>query len=245
MPELDTACVATIAIIIPMGPDEPEWPALMDDLAVCPAGTEVIVVAIIGSEIPIWLADIPPHLTHLSWHWCTAPQGRALQLNQGAKLATASYLWFVHADSRLTQQNIIALQQAIGQASGRLYYFDLSFYFDLSSANKSSRRLIINEWGAKFRSNVLGIPFGDQGLCLSRQQFESLGGYRTDLAFGEDHALVWAARFNGIPVYACRVKLATSAAKYQQYGWGTLTLRYQRMWLQQAYFLIHEHRKNR
>ncbi|MFT5879688.1 MAG: hypothetical protein ACI86X_000802, partial [Moritella sp.] len=45
-------------------------------------------------------------------------------------------------------------------------------------------------------------------------------GYRTDLAFGEDHARVWAARFNGIPVYACHVKLATSAAKYHQHGWG-------------------------
>jgi hypothetical protein len=239
MPEHVTASVETIAIIIPLGPDEPEWPALLDDLVVCPAGTEVIIVAIKNAEIPVWLADIPSHLTHLIWHWCTAPQGRALQLNQGAKLATARYLWFVHADSRLTQQNIVALQQAIGQASGRLYYFDLSFL------NKSNRRLIINEWGAKFRSNVLGVPFGDQGLCLARQQFERLGGYRTDLAFGEDHALVWAARFNGIPAYACHVKLATSAAKYQQYGWGTLTLRYQRMWLQQAYFLICEHRKNR
>jgi hypothetical protein len=101
----------------------------MDDLAVCSAGIEVIIFAINGAEIPGWLTNIPPYLTHLNWHWCTAPQGRALQLNQGAKLAAARYSLFVHADLRLTQKNIVALQKATGQ----LYYFDLSF------VNKSSR----------------------------------------------------------------------------------------------------------
>jgi len=228
-----------ISIIIPMGPDEPLKPELVEDLMFIPAGTEIIFVAVKGTYQPEWMGTIPMHLTHLRWFWLQAEKGRATQLNKGAEFATGEYLWFLHADSRLTLANVNALQQALSTAPDHLYYFDLYFI------DKCQRRLIINEWGAKFRSNVLGVPFGDQGLCIAWLHFQSIGGYRTTLAFGEDHTLVWDAKFHGIKTYPCGVKLATSACKYKQYGWGRLTLKYQLMWLKQAYELICEYKKNR
>ena len=228
-----------ISIIIPLGPNEALKPDIVEDLTVAPAGTEIIFVAVEGSEQPDWMSSIPLHLTHLRWYWLQATKGRATQLNCGADFATGEYLWFLHADSRLTKANVNALQQALLTAPDHLYYFDLYFI------DKDRRRLAINEWGAKFRSDVLGVPFGDQGLCIAWRNFHGLGGYRTELAFGEDHALVWDARFAGIKTYPCGVKLATSACKYKQYGWGRLTAKYQLMWLKQAYELLCEYRKNR
>jgi hypothetical protein len=101
--------------------------------------------------------------------------------------------------------------------------------------DKAQRRLIINEWGARLRSDLLGLPFGDQGLCLSKQSFERLGGYDEQAAFGEDHLLVWQAKHHGLKLVRCPSKLATSARKYQQRGWRNLTIKYQLLWPRQAW----------
>lgn len=222
----------SLSIIIPLGPDETDWPPLLDQLAILPVGTEVLLVGHDHQRPPPPLrpgGELPSELQHLNWHWFTAPKGRAQQLNKGASEASGDYLWFLHADSQLTSANLEALKRQIGQHPGGLYYFDLWFY------DKHSPWLRINEWGARFRSNWLGVPFGDQGLCLSQQHFNALGGYPETAPYGEDHLLVWAARQHGLVLRPCRSALATSARKYQQRGWGKLTLTYQFLWIKQAW----------
>lgn len=221
--------IPALSVIIPLGPDEPEWPELFDDLQLLPSGCEVILVAIEGQGKPAQLAALPSQLSHLSWIWLTTTAGRAIQLNCGAAVARGQYLWFLHADTRLNQHNLEQLQSVISAHPNCLYYFDLWFY------DKECRRLWINEFGARLRSDWMKQPFGDQGLCLSRAQFLSLPGYRTDLAYGEDHVFVWESRYAGIPLQRCPSRLATSARKYHQQGWGHLTLKYKRLWLKQAW----------
>lgn len=217
------------SVIIPLGPDESEWPGLFDDLQLLPSGCEVILVAIEGQDRPAQLETLPSHLSHLRWIWQTTSAGRAIQLNHGAALACGQYLWFLHADTRLNQNNLDLLQAAITNYPNCLYYFDLWFY------DKASRWLWFNEFGARLRSDWMKQPFGDQGLCISRKQFLSLSGYRTDLAYGEDHVFVWESRFAGVALRRCPSRLATSARKYHQQGWGRLTLKYKRLWLKQAW----------
>ena len=218
----------SLSIVVPLGPDEPQWPPLLDQLTLLPVGSEVLLVGHDQMSAPPQLSALPPTLGHLRWQWLTAPRGRASQLNAGAAVARGDYLWFLHADTLLRRDNLSTLLRQMARHDGALFYFDLYF------ADKGSRRLKINEWGARLRSDWLGVPFGDQGFCLRRADFQRLGGYDEIAAYGEDHLLVWAARHQGLTLRRCPVPLATSARKYRRHGWGRLTLRYQWLWLRQA-----------
>ncbi|WP_257255496.1 glycosyltransferase [Endozoicomonas sp. SESOKO3] len=220
--------MSSITAIVPLGPGEPEWPVLLEQFSLLPAGSEIILVGYKDQQRPAKLDQLPPPLLHLKWFWCAAEQGRACQLNAGAREATGDYLWFLHADTILNKGNVQSLLNAINQHPERLFYFDLWFY------DKHTLRLSINEWGARFRSNVLGCPYGDQGFCISRTQFLNLKGYPTNTGYGEDHVFVWKARQNKIHLHPCRTRLGTSARKYHERGWLNLTLKYQRLWLKQA-----------
>lgn len=220
--------LSQLSIVVPLGPNEPKWPPLLDQLNLLPTGSEVILVGFQNEQRPHRLDQPPASLAHLKWIWCTSEKGRAQQLNQGARETSNDYIWFLHADSRLDKENIQSLLNSIDQHPERLFYFDLWFY------DKDNRWLTINEWGARFRSNILGCPYGDQGLCVSKTQFFQLGGYPAHSPYGEDHTFVWKARQHNITLHPCRIKLGTSARKYHESGWLKLTLKYQYLWLKQA-----------
>ncbi|MDP2560068.1 glycosyltransferase [Psychrobium sp. 1_MG-2023] len=218
-----------LAIIIPIAPDETQWQQLCHDFALLPQATEVIFVIAKGHDIDIH--PIIERFPRLTIKLIRSVQGRAQQLNAGALAANNPYLWFLHADSRLTQHNIDALLNAIKRPSANqgLFYFDLYFY------DKASKWLTLNEWGAKLRSNWLGIPFGDQGFAIEHKLFKQLGCYDITAPFGEDHLLVWQAKLQHVKCYPLGSPLATSARKYQQYGWLNLSWRYQILWPKQAW----------
>jgi rSAM/selenodomain-associated transferase 1 len=65
----------------------------------------------------------------------------------------------------------------------------------------------------------LRLPFGDQGFCLSNEQFCRLGGFNESLQYGEDHDLIWRAHRAGISVKRVPAPIATSARKYRREGW--------------------------
>ncbi len=217
-----------LSVIIPLGPQEPEWPALLYQCHLLPQGSEVIIVGTQDKQPPPQLEQLPEPLQHLTWHWCKAEQGRAKQMNTGAQQATGDFLWFLHADTLLRPHNIQSLLYAITQNPEELFYFDLWFY------DKTSRWLNLNERGAKFRSNVLGCPYGDQGLCIAKERFIALGSYPANTRYGEDHVFVWKARQQGTRLQPCGTQLGTSARKYQDVGWLKLTMTYQLLWLKQA-----------
>lgn len=147
---------------------------------------------------------------------------RASSLNLGAAEASGEWLWFLHADSRINPDNIRALGQSLEQSPAALHYFDLAF--DLPF-------LRFNAVGANLRSRLLGLPFGDQGLCIKKSLFESLDGYPEDCPYGEDLLFVWQARLAGVRLQRIPSKLLTSGRKYQQHGWLRLSLLYQWRWI--------------
>ncbi|MBK5932266.1 TIGR04283 family arsenosugar biosynthesis glycosyltransferase [Halochromatium salexigens] len=53
-----------------------------------------------------------------------APRGRAAQMNAGAQAATGDLFWFLHADTRVPEDAIAALQRAAAQAVSGLYEAD-------------------------------------------------------------------------------------------------------------------------
>ena len=212
-----------ISVIVPLAKSEPQWHILQQQLLLLPENSEVIIVAVEGENIIRQINRAGFENRKISWKLLYSPAGRGRQLNCGAQHANCANLWFLHADSQIKQDNIDKLFCSLGKCPNSLCYHD-----------KQNCLLTINEFAAKWRSDILGLPFGDQGFFLSKQTFARLGGYVENGRYGEDHLLVWQAKLQGIKLCRCPSKLATSARKYHQYGWLRLTLKYQMLWLKQA-----------
>lgn len=141
---------------------------------------------------------------------------RAVSLNKGAAKASQPFLWFLHADSRVSAENITDLAQAIENHAQALHYFDLAY--------EEGGLPALNALGANIRSRVFGLPYGDQGFCISKAVFDDIGGYPENAPYGEDLLFVRLVKQSSIQVYRVSSKLLTSARKYQQYGWLKLTV---------------------
>jgi rSAM/selenodomain-associated transferase 2 len=213
-----------LSVIIPLAPHEKAWQNLLPSLAQLPDDTEILLVHS-SHDAAHEAVDLP----NLNLRWLTSPAGRAEQMNTGARAATGAHLWFLHADTQLAHDSLSALLQAMQRHPADLLYFDLIFL------NDASRLMRLNAWGVWFRSHVLHVPFGDQGFCIARQLFHTLGGYPEGLPYGEDHVFVWRARQHGMAITPVNSTLYTSARKYQQHGWLKTTVMHQYLWLKQAW----------
>jgi len=196
---MDCPSLKAVSLVIPLAADETQHRVLIDDLQ-SHSGLQ---------------AEIIP-CSNLS---------RAKSLNQGAAQASGEWLWFVHADSRISTDNLCALDLSLKQYPDALHYFDLAF---------DRRNLEGNALGANLRSRLFGIPFGDQGLCIKKTLFIELGGFPENTPYGEDLLFVWLAHQAGLKLRRIPSKLLTSGRKYHQQGWLKLTLLYQWRWIRMS-----------
>ncbi|MDB5412337.1 MAG: glycosyl transferase, group 2 family protein, partial [Rubritepida sp.] len=135
-----------------------------------------------------------------------APRGRGAQLAAGARAAKGDWLLFLHADTRLGNGWVLAVAAA---EPDRAAYFR----FALDDASPQARRL---EAAVAWRCRWLALPYGDQGLLISRALYDAVGGYRA-MPLMEDVDLVrrlGRARLVGLPVRA-----VTSAERWRRDGW--------------------------
>jgi len=131
---------------------------------------------------------------------------RGGQLARGAAAARGEWLLFLHADTVLAPGWAVAV--AAHLPSGRPGYFRLRF----DDAGLAAR--IVAGW-ANLRARALGLPYGDQGLLISRAEYDAAGGF-ADIPLMEDVAM---ARALGRRLVALSGVAVTSAAKYRRDGW--------------------------
>ena len=205
------AALAKLTVVIPVGPGDRVSPVLHSQLQTLPAQSEVRVVCADETAFEAMRG------LDSSWDVRLAPPGRAAQQNAGAADARGEHLWFLHADSQLSEGALPALAAFIERGESALGYFDLRFLDD------GPAWMPLNTFGAWVRSRWLGLPFGDQGFVLPRSVFEQLAGFDTRVRYGEDHDLVWRARKAGLPLRPLRAPLYTSARKYAEHGWWRTT----------------------
>lgn len=218
--------LANVSVVIPIGPGDLTWHSLALDLATTDGDLELIFVA--TDEQPAQFDSLVAEaLRRCDVRWINTSPGRAHQMNQGAEQASRPFLWFLHADSRINGDAVTALQAAIDAHPNAIHYFDLEFQSD------GPRLARINARGVRFRSRCLGLPFGDQGLCLSRELFSRLGRFDMEVMYGEDHLLVWSAHRERVPILPIGTAIATSARAYATNGWlATTALHTWRTWRQ-------------
>jgi len=208
-----------LSVIIPIGPEEDAWKTLFADLCVLSENTEIIFAA--TTDHP---GDYQSVLKAIRFtgdvKWIKSPEGRAKQLNAGAKAAQNPFLWFVHADSRISPLAVASLKRSLEKTEGAIHFFNLAFLNDGPALTR------INTAGAWIRSRILILPFGDQGFCLSKTIFRNLGGFDELAPYGEDHLFIWKARRKGVPIVCTGGWIRTSARKYSRDGWSLTTLRH-------------------
>lgn len=138
-----------------------------------------------------------------------APRGRGVQLRAGAEAATGEWLLFLHADTLLEH----GWQQAAREHMRAFPDHAACFRFRLDDPAWQAR---IIERGVSLRAGMLGLPYGDQGLLISRRQYDALGGFRA-LPLMEDVDLV--RRIGRKRLRHLDIAAVTSAARWRRDGW--------------------------
>jgi rSAM/selenodomain-associated transferase 2 len=143
-------------------------------------------------------------------------KGRGIQLAAGAKAATGQWLMFLHADTCLAAGWPAAVAGfCAAEDTGRAAYFRLV----LDDPGAPARRV---ETLVRWRCAVLALPYGDQGLLLSRRTYDAVGGFRP-LPLMEDVDMV--RRLGRRHLVALDHAAVTSAERYRRDGWWGRPLR--------------------
>jgi rSAM/selenodomain-associated transferase 2 len=138
-----------------------------------------------------------------------APRGRGVQLRAGAEAATGEWLLFLHADTVLER----GWQQAVREHMRVFPDHAACFCFRLDDQAWQARLI---ERGVSLRAGLLSLPYGDQGLLISRRHYDVLGGFRA-LPLMEDVDLV--RRIGRRHLRQLDVAAITSAARWRRDGW--------------------------
>ena len=141
----------------------------------------------------------------------TAPKGRGSQLVAGAAAAVGEWLLFLHADTEL-DPGWEAEASAFIEAAA---YDERAavFRYALDDASVAAARL---EAIVAWRSRVWALPYGDQGLLISRHFYAALGGYSAIPLF-EDVDLV--RRIGRRRLTLLRSRAVTSSVRYRKLGY--------------------------
>lgn len=142
-------------------------------------------------------------------------RGRGNQLRHGGASATCDWLLFLHADTVLHRGWVAQVDLHIAGDANVAAYFTLAF--DQDGTGPKRVALLAN-----LRARVLGLPYGDQGLLISRALYDQIGGY-TDIPLMEDVALV--RRLGAKRLKPLAAKAVTSGAKFAHGGWWAVPSR--------------------
>lgn len=142
----------------------------------------------------------------------TSERGRGLQLAKGAAAANGDALLFVHADTHLAPGWHALAEQHLKNSNGPAC-------FQLKLDDQAWQARLI-EQAVALRTRIAGLPYGDQGLLVTRAEYDAAGGFRP-LILMEDVDLV---RRLTRPVMLGG-DAVTSADRWRRDGWARRSLR--------------------
>lgn len=138
-------------------------------------------------------------------------KGRGQQMKAGAEASIGDWLLFLHADTVLPTdwgRHVCAFitDDVKRQRAGY-------FTFALDDDHAQAKRL---EKIVSWRCRLLGLPYGDQGLLISRDLYDEIGGFN-DIPLMEDVDIVRRIGKNRL----CQLSAAavTSSIRYQKHGY--------------------------
>ncbi|MCY4180364.1 MAG: glycosyl transferase, partial [Litoreibacter sp.] len=137
----------------------------------------------------------------------TGAPGRGQQLVRGASAARGEWLLFLHADTHLPEAWVGAVVQHMSGSSD-------AAVFELTFRARGLLPALVASW-ANLRTRSFGLPYGDQGLLISRRLYDEIGGFE-QIPLMEDVAMARAlkGRITVLPE-----AVSTDAVRYQKSGW--------------------------
>jgi rSAM/selenodomain-associated transferase 2 len=143
-----------------------------------------------------------------------APRGRGVQLAAGAEAARGDWLLFLHADTRLSAgwRDVAEDHMQRRDVAG-------CFRFRLDDPAWQARAI---ERGVALRVKLLALPYGDQGLLVSRRLYDDVGGFRP-VPLMEDVGLV--RRIGRGRLVVLSADAVTSAERWRRDGWARRSTR--------------------
>ena len=138
-----------------------------------------------------------------------AEQGRARQMNAGARATQSGVLLFLHADTLLPPETRKEMERVLENPKYVGGWFDVRFEDDRGWAWLVSRLM-------NWRSRWSGIATGDQAIFVRRSVFDDLGGF-ADVPLMEDVELTRRLKRAG-SMAALRSQVTTSFRRWDQQG---------------------------
>ena len=135
-----------------------------------------------------------------------SPKGRSNQMNHGAANASTDVLWFVHCDSRIPMDAHEQISQAVSRGE-KWGCFHIAFDYD-------GPFMGCNTYFSNRRAKN-GIAFGDQGIWVKKDVFESIGGF-PDLPIMEDYEFSLRMKNAQIPICQLTGRIITSGRRYEK-----------------------------
>lgn len=136
----------------------------------------------------------------------SGPASRGGQLRRGAEAADGEWLFFLHADTVLPPgwADAVGAHLPVGRPAWCPMRFD----------HGGMPARFVAGW-ANLRARLFALPYGDQALLISSQEYNGLGGF-PDQPLMEDVAM---ARALGRRLMPLPITVTTSAEKYLRDGW--------------------------
>jgi rSAM/selenodomain-associated transferase 2 len=164
---VDSATLAQKPVISLILPVLNEAPILAGTLSGLPPTPDLEILLVDGGSTDATRAVAAgfPHVL-----WLTAPRGRGVQMNAGARVARGDFFVFLHIDTVLTTDHLAALRRAAADPRVGAGAFELRL-------NPRTPFLRFIAWGANWRCRLFHLPYGDQAIFVHRELFFALGGY--------------------------------------------------------------------
>jgi len=146
-------------------------------------------------------------------------KGRGAQLAAGASAARGAWLLFLHGDTVLEDSWTEEIGEFLSGDRRRIGVFSLRF-------DKKGFAPAVVAKGAMLRTRLLASPYGDQGLLISRQLFDEIGGYRAMALFEDVDIIDRVVRRAGRKaLHIFHARAITSTARYERGGYFGRVLR--------------------
>ena len=138
-------------------------------------------------------------------------KGRGPQLILGAEHTATDWIFFLHSDTIIKKSNIIDINQFITNNLNNNKAASFKIKFNTNNIWSNLLGKLVN-----IRSKYLKLPYGDQGLLISRSFYKNIGGYK-NIPIMEDVEIIRNIGFRNIKILNSYI--ITDAARFENQGW--------------------------
>ena len=138
-------------------------------------------------------------------------KGRGPQLVLGAENAHTDWIFFLHSDSTINKNNLIDINKFITNTLNNNKAASFKIKFNTNNIWSNLLSKLVN-----IRSKYLKLPYGDQGLLISRSFYKNIGGYK-NIPIMEDVEIIRTIGFRNIKILNSYI--ITDAERFENQVW--------------------------